>query len=83
MRDISIHTTRVGGDLKVQEYADLTSQFQSTPPVWVVTLKEVYKMAYVKISIHTTRVGGDSAYSDSYSEAVQFQSTPPVWVVTN
>ena len=57
-------------------------QFQSTPPVWVVTTLKKGKTVQVIISIHTTRVGGDSIISFFYSHAFEFQSTPPVWVVT-
>ena len=34
---ISIHTTRVGGDVKKRNAQFVTLSFQSTPPVWVVT----------------------------------------------
>ena len=34
---ISIHTTRVGGDRVISVSLYLINQFQSTPPVWVVT----------------------------------------------
>ena len=35
-------------------------EFQSTPPVWVVTLVFLSSFrSYFCISIHTTRVGGD------------------------
>ena len=33
--------------------------FQSTPPVWVVTLPFLAVLTITRISIHTTRVGGD------------------------
>mgnify|MGYP001712962663 CR=1 FL=1 len=36
-------------------------EFQSTPPVWVVTLVFLSSFrSYFCISIHTTRVGGDN-----------------------
>ena len=34
---ISIHTTRVGGDKSTKMSCSQLQQFQSTPPVWVVT----------------------------------------------
>ena len=34
---ISIHTTRVGGDGTDGRVALVVEEFQSTPPVWVVT----------------------------------------------
>ena len=34
---ISIHTTRVGGDVILAYRSKPEMQFQSTPPVWVVT----------------------------------------------
>ena len=37
-KSISIHTTRVGGDLDVGYWEQVSGWFQSTPPVWVVTL---------------------------------------------
>ena len=56
---ISIHTTRVGGDLLMCRLVDQLQKFQSTPPVWVVTdYQYLYAHCYY-ISIHTTRVGGD------------------------
>ena len=57
---ISIHTTRVGGDPnEFMTTADFL-EFQSTPPVWVVTEATVTISNIQIISIHTTRVGGDS-----------------------
>ena len=56
---ISIHTTRVGGDVMMTKISTKNIQFQSTPPVWVVTLLATYFSLVESISIHTTRVGGD------------------------
>ena len=64
---ISIHTTRVGGDI-INFFPFVQFKiFQSTPPVWVVTLGIVKKWDYMDISIHTTRVGGDDK-KDSISD---------------
>ena len=63
---ISIHTTRVGGDLTITAESELEEIFQSTPPVWVVTGKTHICTAIVNISIHTTRVGGDVIHRDFY-----------------
>ena len=38
IQQISIHTTRVGGDSEIHPCLVLNAQFQSTPPVWVVTV---------------------------------------------
>ena len=34
--------------------------FQSTPPVWAETVRQVYTEVFKSISIHSARVGGDS-----------------------
>ena len=39
---ISIHTTRVGGDRTKWVTMTVDSEFQSTPPVWVVTLSRFH-----------------------------------------
>ena len=57
-------------------------KFQSTPPVWVVTLTMQDEIEKLKISIHTTRVGGDPSKTQYLNWDIEFQSTPPVWVVT-
>ena len=57
---ISIHTTRVGGDHQPFPTFLNHNEFQSTPPVWVVTLHPQVVQLRLLISIHTTRVGGDS-----------------------
>ena len=62
---------------------DETLIFQSTPPVWVVTLQKVEKSVERIISIHTTRVGGDETPAEVQTKDEVFQSTPPVWVVTS
>ena len=33
--------------------------FQSTPPVWAETVRQVYTEVFKSISIHSARVGGD------------------------
>ena len=59
--EISIHTTRVGGDLSPDiPFLSAEVIFQSTPPVWVVTDFPTIPLAVSLISIHTTRVGGDN-----------------------
>ena len=59
-----------------------SDKFQSTPPVWVVTMYFLLESILFNISIHTTRVGGDDIGICSRVSKFQFQSTPPVWVVT-
>ena len=62
---------------------NMNIEFQSTPPVWVVTFVMFDVIATGKlISIHTTRVGGDIEVSAEKESPYKFQSTPPVWVVT-
>ena len=40
---ISIHTTHVGGDKTSQIFCVLYIQFQSTPPMWVVTVQNHFQ----------------------------------------
>ena len=102
---ISIHTTRVGGDsirstdfstfwnfnphhpcgwwLNLESFKDWKTLFQSTPPVWVVTIFRFWCCSSYTISIHTTRVGGDPKCLNKGFIYKLFQSTPPVWVVTS
>ena len=80
---ISIHTTRVGGDEYDNGKEPKSYKFQSTPPVWVVTVPTVAELLWLIISIHTTRVGGDFFHFSCFLFFNQFQSTPPVWVVTS
>ena len=63
--------------------AFVTNKFQSTPPVWVVTLIMILLKSILTISIHTTRVGGDTKGVRTAEYKIKFQSTPPVWVVTS
>ena len=64
---ISIHTTRVGGDCNRCIWLQYRTEFQSTPPVWVVTHQSQHQVkVYILISIHTTRVGGDAINYGSY-----------------
>ena len=58
-------------------------EFQSTPPVWVVTVAFFLPRLGLCISIHTTRVGGDRNTKIITATILKFQSTPPVWVVTD
>ena len=39
-KNISIHSTRVGGDDFVPSSSHACAEFQSTPPVWAETAKE-------------------------------------------
>ena len=83
LEKISIHTTRVGGD--VMGINNSTTQIKisiHTTRVGGDTQKMPEGMSY-KISIHTTRVGGDCFMLMMMIENMLFQSTPPVWVVTN
>ena len=67
---ISIHTTRVGGDVIIVYSCPVSALFQSTPPVWVVTHSATRLQDSFQISIHTTRVGGDPTGTDRYGYSV-------------
>ena len=56
---ISIHTTHVGGDSNYRFLFAQLLKFQSTPPMWVVTITHYSINIWRIISIHTTHVGGD------------------------
>ena len=57
--EISIHSTREGGDANGPAYDDYMNQFQSTPPAKAETIAEPSEKLYSLISIHSTREGGD------------------------
>ena len=57
---ISIHASRVGGDLRVVRQYDIATKFQSTPPGWEATTSSIARNVCDAISIHASRVGGDS-----------------------
>ena len=57
---ISIHTPRVGSDMYTDCSGIIINEFQSTLPVWGVTLNAEPKEGSETISIHTPRVGSDS-----------------------
>ena len=60
IKDISIHSSRAGGD-SIQLPADLAiSRFQSTPPVREETNDRTNRhLGASTISIHSSRAGGD------------------------
>ena len=74
---ISIHTTRVGGDLFCFQPWIFILEFQSTPPVWVVTMYQTRHRWKRQISIHTTRVGGDSQGISFSSRKINFNPHHP------
>ena len=57
---ISIHTPRVGRDRKHPAAGRSCHRFQSTRPVWGVTICTGSRRNRLQISIHTPRVGRDS-----------------------
>ena len=65
MGQISIHSTRVGGDGTLELGAGPIEQFQSTPPVWAETAFTFVDQYIAIISIHSTRVGGDKRCENS------------------
>ena len=56
---ISIHAPRVGSDPTWQSSMGLSSEFQSTLPVWGATLGHFCPYHAPVISIHAPRVGSD------------------------
>ena len=56
---ISIHSARVGGDIRARFARGREIVFQSTPPVWAETAQMRRGTASAIISIHSARVGGD------------------------
>ena len=60
--DVSIHATRVGGDLMPSTTFWPTVEFLSTPPVWVATDYVTRMVPAMFVSIHATRVGGDASW---------------------
>ena len=56
---VSIHATRVGGDLLTCRIMMPCKMFLSTPPVWVATAQRKVPRHLCLVSIHATRVGGD------------------------
>ena len=74
---ISIHTTRVGGDTRNSNMVTATCLFQSTPPVWVVTLELLKSLNLKQISIHTTRVGGDFMTKSFFETIANFNPHHP------
>ena len=57
----------------------ITSQFQSTLPVWGGTAAPLKRLQQFRISIHPPRVGRDFLLLVLASMLVIFQSTLPVW----
>ena len=59
---ISIHIPRVGDDRRLWTLISAASPFQSTSPVWGMTLPVVSRGGSLAISIHIPRVGDDDTY---------------------
>ena len=58
----------------------ITSQFQSTLPVWGGTVQPIHNgVNYHEISIHPPRVGRDKQLNKKIMKRGIFQSTLPVW----
>ena len=57
---ISIHIPRVGDDVDAEMFAAAVKAFQSTSPVWGMTVQPVYGKRRPEISIHIPRVGDDT-----------------------
>ena len=82
LRDISIHTSRMGCD-QCHQIANFQTAFQSTHPAWDVTLA-LEKELNIRwlISIHTSRMGCDWTGFWTTGKPDWFQSTHPAWDVT-
>ena len=61
---ISIHAPRVGRDLSPASRPDISTEFQSTRPVWGATATKFDWNVLYAISIHAPRVGRDSKFDD-------------------
>ena len=57
-------------------------QFQSTSPVWGMTINKEDAHDAGSISIHIPRVGDDDKVSVRFTKHRKFQSTSPVWGMT-
>src|SRR5258706_408873 len=58
--DVSIHASRVGGDIVACGLQAVPRRvFQSTPPVWEATRNVILSGGRHLVSIHASRVGGD------------------------
>ncbi len=57
--EISIHSTREGGDDAKAMVQEAQPKFQSTPPAKAETIAEPSEKLYSLISIHSTHEGGD------------------------
>ena len=57
---VSIHASRVGGDIHIGRHDMYRKVFQSTPPAWEAT-REAVTVCHgpFHVSIHASRVGGD------------------------
>ena len=75
--NVSIHATRVGGDVRQGSLTLSAPMFLSTPPVWVATRKSFAQTATSFVSIHATRVGGDRGGSRSFRCATCFYPRHP------
>ena len=58
--DISIHSTREGGDGRSGKGCKREGEFQSTPPAKAETHEPAAAWNRMEISIHSTREGGDN-----------------------
>src|SRR5258706_58850 len=77
---VSIHASRVGGDLSPTTNIR-TYTFQSTPPVWEAT--SGLHHAALLVSFNPRLPCGRRRWRYCVSCAIkQFQSTPPVWEAT-
>ena len=82
LRSVSIHATRVGGDLRFNSLNLSVKVSIHATRVGGDLFGLPKCFGYIAVSIHATRVGGDFQMMPHCSAARTFLSTPPVWVAT-
>ena len=75
--DISIHIPRVGDDAMTLRVTAICNLFQSTSPVWGMTVGDNFLGIAVKISIHIPRVGDDHQFLILGGFILDFNPHPP------
>ena len=80
--EISIHASRVGGDIGLTGYAAYQIPFQSTPPGWEATYSPPNKS--MTQAFQSTPPGWEATFLTTRLKGCKrFQSTPPGWEATS
>ena len=79
---ISIHAPRVGSDSSSTKASAVSSEFQSTLPVWGATIPAASSMKTDKPFQSTLPVWGATVFAYIPATMFAFQSTLPVWGAT-